>query len=319
MNLNDINKNLQSEFALKKIKAEKIANDNKLRVKQNKNFEPLVLLEKETEFLLASEKTAETPNLKQIKALEKSLDEIRQTKVKILSLFSLSPADLEPQYECSICKDSGYVGGSPCKCFLKRRNAELIKACGLSETELVDFENFDENIFENETQKLETIKLKNFLQNWCNKFPEVSKNKIVLLGETGVGKTFLAKCMAKALLKKDVSVCFVSAFEMNNIMLKYHTTFDSSKLSILAPLTECEVLFVDDLGTEPILNNVTLNYLFLVLSERERFNKPTIITTNLSAKQIDERYGERIFSRLSDKKNGVMIKLSGEDLRYIKR
>ncbi len=319
MNLNEINSNLQAEFALKKINAEKLANENIFKAKQNKNFEPLVLLERETELALAKEKTAEKPNKKQIASLEKTLADIREVKCKLLSSYSLSPSDLVPKYECQICKDSGFVGTQPCSCFVKRKNEELIKSYGLSGKELCDFNSFDENVFSDEKQKTDSITLKNKLESWCEKFPNISKNKIVLLGETGVGKTFLTKCMAKRLSEKNVSVCFLSAFEINNLMLKYHTTFDNSKLSILKPILEIDALFIDDLGTEPILNNVSINYLFLILSERERFDKPTIITTNLSAENLKERYGERIFSRLSDKKSGIMLKVSGEDIRTKKR
>ncbi len=319
MDLNEINRNLQSEFALKKIKVETEATKAVSKANSCKSFAKLVLLEKEIEFMLATEKTNEKTDKAKIKSLETSLKKTRTEKEKLLKKMGLEPSDLIPKYECPICKDSGYIGTNPCECFIKRKNAELIKECGLSGSELVDFEDFDENIFKDKNQKEDTIKLKTLLQNWCNKFPMVSKNKIMLLGETGVGKTFLTKCMAKKLSEKNTSVCFISAYEMNNLMLKYHTTFDSNKLSILIPLTDSDVLFIDDLGTEPLLNNVTINYLFLILSERERFNRPTIITSNFDISVLEERYGERIFSRLSDKQNGFIYQMIGEDIRIKKR
>ena len=98
-------------------------------------------------------------------------------------------------------------------------------------------------------------------------------------------------------------------------MLKYHTTFDNSKLSILKPILEIDALFIDDLGTEPILNNVSINYLFLILSERERFDKPTIITTNLSAETLKKDMVNAYFLGFLTKKSGIMLKVSGEDIR----
>ena len=74
-------------------------------------------------------------------------------------------------------------------------------------------------------------------------------------------------------------------------------------------------MVIDDLGAEPIYKNVTLEYLLLILSERLAKNMPYIITTNLSQEQILDRYGDRILSRLNDKKHGVNIEIKGEDLR----
>jgi DNA replication protein DnaC len=136
-----------------------------------------------------------------------------------------------------------------------------------------------------------------------------------LSGKTGVGKTFASKCVASALATKGLSVCFVSAFQMNELFLKYHTTFDASKSSVLSPLTDCDALFVDDLGTEPMLSNVTINYLYLILSERERFGRATVITTNLTPENILNQYGERICSRLFSKGTSVRFEIKGDDLR----
>ena len=105
---------------------------------------------------------------------------------------------------------------------------------------------------------------------------------------------------------------------MNNMMLKFHTTFGADKQAQLVPLLESDFLFIDDLGTEPIINNVTLNYLFLVLAERDRFEKPVIITTNLSPENILDRYGERIYSRLSSKLTSANFYIEGKDLRLQK-
>ncbi len=319
MDIYKINKNLQAEFARKNIYAETKASNNLFRANSNPHYAKLSALEREIMFLLGTENAKAKPDKAKISSLKKSLELARNEQTKLLSKMGLKKEELSPIYECEKCKDSGFVGGEMCDCYIARRNAELIKECGLSASELVGFADFDTKIFADEKQKNDSIKLKDFLTKWCNNYPAVSKNKIVLLGKTGTGKTFFSKCMAKELINKGLSVCYVSAFEMNNLFLKYHTTFDESKLSVLVPLIESEILFIDDLGTEPNLKNVTENYLFLILSERERFNRPTIITTNLGADGLSQNYGERIYSRLSDKKSGIILKLEGEDLRYSKK
>ena len=132
---------------------------------------------------------------------------------------------------------------------------------------------------------------------------------------TGVGKTYLASCLANEMLKKEYSVCFVSAFALNESLQKYHTTFDGSKSLWLDPFIDADILIIDDLGTEPMIKNVTENYLYLILSERERFSRPVIITTNLKPADINSRYDERIYSRLCNKKNAQLFRIEGDDLR----
>lgn len=315
MNYFEIYKNLKEEFALKRIKAEAISNSKLFEIKKNPNFNKLSALEKEIIFMLGSEKSNNCQDKTKISKLEEYLRLTRSEKNKLIFMLGFKPEELVPNYECKKCNDSGFVSGKMCECFLKRRKEELINLCGLNKSELVRFENFNENIFSNEKQRQKSIELKTILEKWCDNFPLITKNKITLIGETGVGKTFFAKCMASRLLDRNYSICFMTAFEMNSIMLKYHTNFDSDKELILLPLLESEILFIDDLGIEQIYNNVTINYILLVLSERERLNRPIIITSNLSPENFLNRYGERIFSRLSDKNNSLMIKVEGNDLR----
>ena len=106
---------------------------------------------------------------------------------------------------------------------------------------------------------------------------------------------------------------------MNNNFLKYHTTFDDNKQSYYDVLTEPELLVIDDLGTEPILKNVTINYLCALLNDRFNSQKATIITTNLTLEQLLDRYGNRIFSRIVNKADSELFHLVGDDLRLKKR
>lgn len=79
-------------------------------------------------------------------------------------------------------------------------------------------------------------------------------------------------------------------------------------------LTTCDLLIIDDLGTEPIKNNVTVEYLTAFLSERLNNEKAFIITTNLSSEDLLKRYSERLTSRLSSS-SCAQFKLNGKDLR----
>jgi DNA replication protein DnaC len=146
----------------------------------------------------------------------------------------------------------------------------------------------------------------------------MKKSKILLMGKTGLGKTYITECVANAFLEKGNSVCFVSAFEMTNCFLKYHSPLEKDKYSWIAPFIESDVLIIDDLGTEPKFKNVTLEYLYLVISEREKYSRPIIVSTNLELGNILDTYGERIYSRLVNKQTSATFKIQGDDLRVSK-
>ena len=311
MNFRDLDKKLQKEFSQKKLKAEWIASQNKARLNKSKSWQKLDSLERELVFELSKAKADKKPHAD----LAESLKTVRTEKQKLLKIAKLSPADLEPKYECSLCGDVGFVGGKMCECYKKRRNQEIIKMCGLNLSSGATFDKFNTDICGSEKHAQLLTKLKDKLMLWADKYPKVKKRNILIAGTPGGGKTYITECLANEMLKKDYSVCFVSAFDMNNMFLKYHTTFDSSKNSWLEPLLSADILFVDDLGTEPIMKNVTLNYLFLLLSERERFGKPIVVTTNLLPENILDRYGERIYSRLNNKLSSMVVYVEGDDLR----
>ena len=75
------------------------------------------------------------------------------------------------------------------------------------------------------------------------------------------------------------------------------------------------MLIIDDLGSENILTNVTREYLYLILDSRARDNLKTIITTNLTPEQIQEIYDSRVFSRMFNKQIGIIVNMTGDDLR----
>ena len=159
------------------------------------------------------------------------------------------------------------------------------------------------------------VKAKIKFQSIANNFPNNNPKFIVLCGKTGVGKTFLTECLASEIIDKGYIVSFVSAFGMNNLFSSYHTTYDSSKPTFLSTLLDPDLLIIDDLGTEPIFKNITKEYLYLILSERSRHKKMTVLSTNLTPKELMERYNERIFSRLFNKRESLLLQIQGEDIR----
>lgn len=311
MDLYKIQKEVEEEFITKKSRADNLANKNFALASKNPAFLKLNALQKELNLEIAKLEASG----KDATALKTTLKELVCEKQKYLKSIGLEESDLFPKYECKICGDTGKVAGGFCECFIREKNKAIIRECGLKLDEIPDFSELQTDIFKDEKQKNKFIELEKYLEKWCDAFPNVTKQRIVICGETGLGKTTLARCMAKRLSLKGHLVCFLTAFEVNNILLRYHTNFKQNKTDELSSLLESDILFVDDLGTEPILKNVTTEYLQLVLSERERKNRPIIITTNLDERSLAERYGERISSRIFDKKSSTCYCLTGNDLR----
>lgn len=225
---------------------------------------------------------------------------LKKERAEILKKYGISETDLENKFECAKCEDTGFLpGGGTCDCYYKTVNAVINETLGISERKLPSFEDY---IAENDQEK----KLKEKFLTYCAKFPDLAVKNLVLIGTTGTGKTFAAGCIANELKKANLNVIFLSAVKANDLFLKYHSSKDADRRIIFGLLTDCDLLIIDDLGTEPILKNVTVEYLTAVLSERLADEKPFIITSNLNPKEMINRYTERLVSRLSDSSTAIM-------------
>ncbi len=309
---------LQREYAAKRAKAQKKAEANIRKARSVPAFVKLEKIEKELEFEIAKIK-AEFPKSEQLKPLQELLKQLKLERAKLLKMMKLSESDLKPKYSCNKCFDTGFVQGKMCDCYKTRRTTQLVKLQGLDGGDMLDFDKFDIELISDPAQKEQMLKLKNYLQKWLKKYPNVKKRRLTICGGTGLGKTYISKCLAGELIKMGLSVCFLSAFAMNQKFLDFHTGKHQSNSNGLEALLYADVLVIDDLGTEPMLKNVTTNYLTLLLSERERLGKPVLVTTNLLPANIYERYDERIYSRLCSKQDGQVFHLSGQDLRLVQR
>ncbi len=264
-----------------------------------------------TRFEISKAKFLGEDNL--VKSLSAKLKSLSDKLSQIKESYDISEKDFAVKYECSICKDTGrLLDGKRCKCFKKLLSKMTAESLGIENRKLPSFKKAGYKDLNN----LEKIYDK--MISYCEKFPETDKN-IVIAGSVGTGKSYLAGCIANELLAKDFNVIFISACELNSILLKYHTAPIDEKGIYLDLLTDCDLLIIDDLGSEPIYKNVTEEYLLMIVSERMNKNNPFIITTNLEQEQLLDRYGDRTLSRLNDKRHGVFIQIKGEDLRRKKK
>ena len=119
--------------------------------------------------------------------------------------------------------------------------------------------------------------------------------------------------MAARLIEKGYSVLTISAFQFLQIARKSFFEDENG----LNELIDSPVLMLDDIGSEPLMKNITIEALFNLINERQIRKLSTVLSTNLTMKEFTERYTERIGSRISDPRRSTVITLEGKDLRKI--
>lgn len=236
----------------------------------------------------------------------------------LLKEAGLPEDELEPRYRCPLCRDTGYVGDAParfCECFearLRLRQHEDGSMAGVDEQ---NFDTFDPTVApEAEGQREHLIGARNLCEQYADDFPDTAFKNLLLIGGGGLGKTFLLNCVFERVTSRGLSAVRLTAFRLFEAMRQQHVGNDE-KYDGFSSLIEVPLLLIDDLGTEPMMRNITVEYLFTLLNERIAAKRHTVIATNLSPKQLQERYGERVSSRLLDRRLCAAIQLRGKDLR----
>ena len=232
------------------------------------------------------------------------------------------PADyLSPVCRCSLCGDLGRTGDpvrEPCVCMKRAYRKKLRERIGLNSEQDETFERFNPDLFSDETlpgrhySQRELMNLcRKTCEDWADAYPDTPWKDILLTGKSGLGKTFLLRSMAERLIERDIDVLIISAFQLVELSRKAYFTGEGSAEELMS----AEVLMIDDLGSEPMMQNVTVEQLFNLLNERRNRGLSTVISTNLDMNDFRNRYTERIASRLRDRSICKVIPLEGNDVR----
>lgn len=249
---------------------------------------------------------------------------LKEEKEALLRTSEYTSDYFEPIYTCKTCKDTGYIDGEKCSCFKQAVINVVYSQSNIKE--ILERENFstfsykyysDEDI--NPVTKLSALETAKRAVAECKHFIEDFDNKpknILFYGDTGVGKTFLSNCVAKELLEKGYSVIYFTAFQFFDILSKGVFQRDTDAITAHQNIYDCDLLIIDDLGTE-FANAFTSSQLFLCVNERILRGRSTIISTNLNMSDLAEMYSERVPSRITS--NYTVIKLFGDDIRIQKR
>ena len=248
--------------------------------------------------------------------LSASLQSLSRKKEEFLSEKGFPPHYLEPVYECGDCKDTGYIDQRKCHCFENRITQLLYHQSNLSGS--LEQENFHTLSYEyfSGPALQDYKKAVDISKGFVSPFDENYRN-LLFMGTVGTGKTFLSNCIAKALIDTSHSVIYFSAAELFDTFAKYVFGKDKDALDhFYKDLYHCDLVIVDDLGTELGSSFVTSSF-FSFLNERQLMKKSTLITTNLDLKGLQDKYSDRICSRIIG--NFEICVLTGPDIRILKK
>ena len=249
------------------------------------------------------------------KAYAANMQALLREERALLKENNIPPAFLEPVWRCDACQDTGYVTGEDgvkrmCACLTQRMLAEQFTQGQVSRRER--FETFQEDIFPTPRQRKATCKDRDICKDYAERFPGNNPPGLLILGQAGLGKSFLLNCVAVRVLERGFSVLSLPAYDYMQAVL--------AALRDRQPMPDFhapDLLILDDLGAEPMLNNITRENLTNLLDARQRQGLATAFSSNFTREQIINEYGERFAFRLLSPRNTLTLELIGENLRLL--
>lgn len=241
--------------------------------------------------------------------LDRRLADLEARRRERIAALGLAP------YQCERCHDTGYVDGDFCSCVRRRIYADCYSARDLESPGFLlhdyPFAVLDDSTvikrLEATARELTKLGTRVFTE-LVEQYPNGGCGMLVF-GPAGVGKTHLALAGGREAVRAGIDTLFIHAADLHDLYL--HQRLGAGLE--LRYLETSGLLVIDDLGTEPLTRNVTLEALNHLLEFRWERRLPTVITTNLN--ELQARYEERISSRLYDPARFTFVELGGVDLR----
>lgn len=263
-------------------------------------------------------------NEEESKAYKSSLENLKAQMQACLASIGKPANYLDQIYTCPKCKDTGFIQGKHCDCFKKKAIDFVYRDSNLKNITISEnFSTFNLNYYDNlqiypdrgnmtarQIMKNNLAICKDFVKDFDAKHPS-----LLLYGNSGTGKTFMSNCIAKELLESIHSVIYLTSTEFFDKYKKFNYNENDDSLSA-DYLLECDLLIIDDLGTEP-KSAYNESKLFYCVNERILRQKSTIISSNIDIIELRDRYSERTFSRLIS--HYTPLEFLGNDIRLLKK
>lgn len=254
-----------------------------------------------------------------LKSLREKITNLRVKKYEILVQNGYARDFIERRYKCSKCKDTGFIGNDKCTCFkVKLVNLYYNNSDLKNMLKTDNFENFDMELFPSkrigddpESPRKNIEKIVSKVWNYIENFDSIDEN-LLFYGNSGTGKTFLSHCFAKELLDRGYLVVYRTADDLIQNLKSIKIDNDTNTEHLLL---DCDLLIIDDLGTEQI-TNFAKTELFNLLNKKLLKGKKMLVSSNFTLEILSKTYSERITSRLFG--NFSLNKFFGEDIRVKK-
>lgn len=256
-----------------------------------------------------------------------ALAQVRQTNLalqaerKDLIAESFPLAYLDDSPICPLCGGTGYIGSTMCRCLADLCRQEQKKEIALLSCGAHRFTDFCLEYYSSEKDPAYGASPRAIMTHTldvCKKYAEnFSKDSGNLLfnGGTGLGKTLLSACIACEVAEKGYSVSYESASRLFAKLEKNRFHPDEESAAAVAKLENCDLLIIDDLGTE-LPGQFVVASLYSLVNDRLLAGKATVISTNLNISEIRERYSPQIASRLQGQFQ--LLPFVGQDIRILK-
>lgn len=322
-------KNFQFNKILREYDSRQLDNRHALELRTEEVYEKIPELKEIDEKIVSNSmfhaKLILTGTDSDLEVLRESNMDLSMRKVELLCENGYSADYLKPMYHCPDCKDTGFINNEKCHCFKQAivdyvySQSNIKNAISKENFETFSFNYYSKDYVEDSTgltpydNALKVVtSCKNFIKNFDQNY-----SNMLLYGNTGVGKTFLCNCIAKELLDSAHTVIYLTAFQLFDILEKnkFRRDDDYQAENQFDYILDCDLLIIDDLGTE-LNNSFITSQLYLCINERHLRQKSTIISTNLSWNDLNTNYSERIFSRITS--NYLLLKIVGDDIRIKK-
>jgi len=246
---------------------------------------------------------------------------LQERRGRLLEAAGFPKDYTDRDYYCPACRDTGYTGTEMCSClkalYIEEQNAALssLFKLGSESFETFDLSWYDDTPASDGTSPRQAMRnVYDICVAYAQRFAD-AKISLLFSGPTGVGKTFLSACIARAVAEKGFSVVYDTAVSL------FHA-FEADKFqkgedpeaahAAVRRILTCDLLIIDDLGTE-MTTAFTISALYEIVNTRLITGKKTIISTNLGREEIKARYGPQIASRLLGEYE--FLAFAGEDIR----
>ena len=228
------------------------------------------------------------------------------------------PSDwLDGAWSCGKCQDTGYVEGRMCGCLAalyEKQRAKSLSA--LLKLGSESFETFDLSFYDSVPGGREQMELiYEFCRDYAEKFGPRSVN-LLFRGDTGLGKTFLSACIARVVSRRGFSVVYATTVEALRAYEDQKFRDDPTAPERIERLETCELLILDDLGTE-MVTEFTKSALYTLINARLLNGKKTVASTNLTEADMERLYTPQICSRLMGEYQEMPF--VGRDIRLQRR